>query len=734
MFGRYFLMLLSLVSLGWIVFVGYDLLDRRDRISPVHVFTVKDGEILIINRSGEVQADKLDFEVNANIKPVFDNLMKHVFQNERIYVSQKRPLIIIELARIWNDALVSDYLETKQLEHYSSKDGEMVVMKKFLVRFKKNHLLISTDMKVEAHGEEAWPLWDGKASASIIHLKKPLKSTNIYFRPDGTVSYQTKYGPLLNCRKIDDYDYFAQFLPAKLENYHFFEKEFAQKSKILSKSSPLYQWMEDGMVQFEYNGATCILSDYNKSIDPMQMLLSDSDETPDMMSNRFRNVQLAKDFPQSTNEGFYIGKVGDKVLVSDKKDALERIMADYQLGNTLALDAEKTAEVYGEMPKKVSERLALSNDFYTLSSYKNLLIKTSLYSFEESPALASDIKPDEPEKTVGEENSSFSAGQETAYLLGNGNVVFAIGKQNEIIALSNKKQLWKINLEGTIIGRVKLIDINENGKQQLLVSTDRKIYVINTQNGGNVNEFPLALNCQNAVSVYRWNGRTNFLAVNTNNELAQIDENGRVLRRLKLNVQQVSDEVDVYKNGKTLTAVVTGKNKIQHVDLDRNRNGKNGIFIPQNHWQLKNESGYTYFALEGNTLNKYTLQGQKSTLASGKKLKVKKLYRGKEQLLAYCDGQNIVLLDNMGNTIQRIPVKMSDVEDFDVITTRNGTTYAAILEGIENNIYLLDTSGNKTVDKSFEGKANVKLSEDQGQLVITSTLDRNIIQHYGVME
>ncbi|MGV3631457.1 MAG: hypothetical protein ACO1O6_09625 [Bacteroidota bacterium] len=732
MFGRYFLVLLSLISLSWIVFVGYDLLDRRDRISPNHIFTVKDGEILIINRSDEVQTDELDFKVNTRIEPVFENLMKHVFQNERIYVSQKRPLIIVELARIWNADLVSDYLMTKHLEHYFSKNGEIVVLKKFQVRFKKNHLLISTDTKVEAHGEEAWPLWDGKASASIIHLKKPLKSTNIYFREDGTVSYQTKYGPLLHCRKIDDYDYFAQFLPAKIENYHFFEKEFARKTGILPSNSPLYQWMEDGMVQFQYEGASCILSDYNKSIDPMQMLLSDSDESEDMMGNHFKNIPLTRDFPRKPGNGFYIGKVGDKVLVSDKKEALERIMADYQLGNTLALSAEKTQEVYGKMPKKVSERLALSDDFYTLSSYKNLLIRTGLYTYEGNGALAeTDGKPEEKPQ---DENSSFSVSQETAYLLGNGNIVFAVGKQNEIIALSNKKQMWKVNLEGTITGRVKLIDINENGKQQLLVATTNKVYVINTQNGGNVNEFPVALNCQSAVSSYRWNGKTNFLAVNTNNELVHIDENGRVLKRLKVNASQVQDEVDVYKNGKTLTAVLTGKNKIQYVDLERNRNGKNGAFIPQNHFQLKSDNGYLYFTQEDNSLNKYTLQGQKTVLASGNKLKVKKIYRGKEQLIAYCDGQQIVLLDKLGNAIQRIPVKIGDAEDFDVITTRSGATYAAVLEGIENNIYILDSNGQKVTGKSFEGKGTVKLSEEQGQLVITSTLDRNIIQHYGVMD
>ncbi len=733
MFGRYFLALLSIVSLGWIVFVGYDLLDRRDRISPNHVFTARDGEILIVNRSQEVQADKLDFRMKPEIQPLFDNLMKRVFQNERIYVSEKRALIIVELARIWNSDLVSDYLTTKQLEHYFSKDGDIVVMQKFHLRFKKNHLLISTGGKIRAHEEEAWPLWDGKASASIIHLKKPLKSTNIYFKADGTVSYQTKYGPLLNCRKVDDYDYFAQFLPSKLESYHFFEKEFAQKSKLIAKNSPLYQWMEDGMVQFDYEGTACILSDYNKSIDPMQMLLSNSEENMDQMGNRFRNIRLTKQFPGDIGKGFYIGKVGDKILVSEKKEVLERVIADYQLGNTLALDARKTAEVYGNMPKKVSERLALSQDFYTLSSYKNLLIRTGLYSIDQANTQASEGN-EEPEEGEQTQNSSFSVGQETAYFLGNGNIVFAIGKQNEIVALSNKKQLWKVVLDGTIIGRVKLIDINENGKQQLLLSTERKIYVINTQTGGNVNEFPLALNCQNAVSTYRWNGKSNFLAVNTNNELVQIDENGRVLRRLKLNARQVTDEVDVYKNGKMLTAIVTGKDKSQSVDLDRNRNGKNGAFLPQNHFQLKNDNGYLYFAQEGQALNKYTQQGQKSTIASGNKLITKKIYRGKDQLLAYCDGKNIVLLDKTGNTVQRTSLSIADVEDFDVITGRNGTTYVAVLEGIENNIYLLDASGNKLNENSFEGKGSVKLSEDQGQLVITSTLDRNIIQHYGVTE
>lgn len=725
MFGRFFLLTLSLVSLAWIIFIGYDLLDKKDQISPQHIFTEQDGEILIINRTNEVQTDKLDFQFNSNMKGIFDKIMKNVFPNERIYISQKRPIIIIELPRIWNENLVNKYLETKQLYGFG-KNGNFI-------KYKKNHLMIYSGIDVVAHEEEEWPLWDGKASASLIHLEKPLKSTNIYFKEDGTVYYQTKYGPLLDCKKVDDNDYFAQFLPSELQEYHFYEKEFALKNKLISQKSPLYQWMDDGMVSFEFENTKCILTDYNKSIDPMQMLLSDSNQGEIVLSDNFKNIQLSKDFPSDLKKGFYIGKLGDKVLLCEKKDVLEKIIAAYQLGNTLALNPEKTEALFGKMPKKVSERLALSDDFYTLSSYKNLLIKTEIYdAYKSKDSTQILVKKDLSAPKI--DNSSFSTNQETAYFLGNGNTVFCIGKQNEIIALANKKQLWKIHLDGEIIGQLKVIDLKDNGKQQILVSTRNKIYLIQASDGTNVNEFPLATNLQSPVSYYRWNGKANFLAVSANNELLQISENGRIVKKLKLNTNNVSDEVDVYKNGKTLTAVVTGQNKIQTVDLDRNKSLKASPFIPRNHLQLKTESGYNYFALENKSLVKYSLQGEKSTILQSKGIKkIKKIYRGKEQFIAFMDKQTVYLINNEGTVIQKISVKLTDIEDFDLITLSSGKTYLAILEGIQNDIYLFDQAGNQVLDKTFEGKKSVKLSESQGKLNLTSTVERNIIQHYDVL-
>ena len=44
MFGRFFLITLSVISLGWIVFIGYDLLDKKDNLSSS--LTINDTSII----------------------------------------------------------------------------------------------------------------------------------------------------------------------------------------------------------------------------------------------------------------------------------------------------------------------------------------------------------------------------------------------------------------------------------------------------------------------------------------------------------------------------------------------------------------------------------------------------------------------------------------------------------------------------------------------------------------
>lgn len=728
MFGRFFLLFLSIVSLAWIVFIGYDLLDQKDIVSPQRVFDKKDGEILIVNRSSEVLLEELTFAIPKKITPLFKQLLKSVFPNERIYISEKRPIIIIESPKIWTKKAVQDYFDLKGVSISESSSNDFTLGNGLKGTFKKNHILISSLTELEPHKEKEWPLWDNKASASIVHLKKPFKSTNIYFKTNGSISYQTKYGLVLNCQKVDDEDLFSQFIPADIENYHFLEKEFAFKTNYLKKESPLYQWMERGFVEFNCQNTACLLSDYDKVIDPVSLLvINDQSVNNQDLGNKFSGIQLTKNFPKNSAKGFYIGRVADKVILSEKKEVLEKIIADYQLGNTLALNLEKSNEIFARMPKKVSERNATFDKSYSLSSYKNLLIKTYLYSNKNQIHHPQNIG-------VENKNNSFPFSGETGTFLGNGRVVFCITNQNEIIAISNKKQIWKQKLEGQIIGKAKLIDLNETGELQILINTSEKLYLFNTQ-GSTINEFPLSVKSSNEASFYRWNSKANFLLVNTNNELVQIDQNGHILKKLKLNVSNVKNEVSVFKNEKMLSALVTGDQKTQLIDLIRFKNTKNSMYLPKERLQIISINGFYYFEKTSSGIVRYDQTGKQSVIYSGKAIKnLKKIYRGKQTLICFQDNNMVFVINESGMISQKFVIDINEIENFDLIMTKNGNTYLAVIDEIENNVFIFDALGKRLNEKPFEGKKEVKLSDENGKLTITTLIENYIVQYYDVLE
>jgi hypothetical protein len=723
MFARLFLLLLGFISLAWIIFIGYDLLDQKDKISPQHIFSEKDGEILIINRSAEVHLDELNYDIKSEFKDLFSDLLKTIYPNERIYISEKRNLLMIEIPNIWTEGEIKKYFKTKSLLISEIENKNFKLKDKFSGFYKKNYLLITTEKSFDSHIENEWPLWDNKASASIVHLSHPLKSTNIYFKADNTISYQTKYGKDFKSKKIDDKDLFAQYLPASIENYHFIEKEYAKNINALNQESPIYQWMEDGMVVFIYNNTPCILSDYNKMIDPVNLLIS-NEGNPSEMTNNFKNIRLTKSFPSNLKKGFYIGKLSDKVILSESKEIVEKITADYLLGNTLALSKDKSDKIFAKMPKKVSERNHNLGKTYSLSSYKNLLIRTEFFSTSI------------PENTISQSteirNNSFVFTSKIKSFLGNGNIIYAISEDKQILAISNKKQLWKKELEGEIIGNPKLIDVFENGNIQLLINTSEKIYLLNSE-GKNVNEFPLNFKSMNPVSHYRWNNKTNFLAINNSKELAQIDQNGRIIKKIKLPFSDVNLEVDVYRNQNVLTAIISGESFSQTVDLDKNKLLKTRYNLPKTRQQLKVNSGFYYFDIENNQVNRTDQLGNKSLVYSGNEIKnLKKLYRGKQQIICFQDGNQIFVIDETGKIASKIKTSINEIEDFDLLTFGN-ETYLAVIDEIENDIFIFNSKGEKLNEKAFEGKKAVKLSIDRGKLMISSIIQNNIVQYYDVL-
>lgn len=82
---------------------------------------------------------------------------------------------------------------------------------------------------------------------------------------------------------------------------------------------------------------------------------------------------------------------------------------------------------------------------------------------------------------------------------------------NKIYLISNAGEIkWTYQLDGTLMGEPRTVDIYQNGKYQMLLNTSNKIYVLDVL-GRDVKGFPVALaNMTNAVNVFDYDNNGDY--------------------------------------------------------------------------------------------------------------------------------------------------------------------------------------------------------------------------------
>jgi uncharacterized protein YaiE (UPF0345 family) len=724
MFNRLFLFLLAILSVIWIGYLTYDLLNQKDKLFPENVFDETDGEILIINRTKEVHLEEIPFEINEKLIEITQKLLSNIYPNERYFLSKNRGIILVEVPKFWDKESLEKYFKIKEIKVSNLSNNYFQISQDLYAKYHRNYLVISTS-KIPSNESQniVWPLWDKKASASIIQLNHPLKSTNIYYKKDGTISYQTKFRKEINGSKIDDQAIFGGVIPAKMTTYHFFEREYALNQNSLVETSPLFRWTETGYVIFDYKGYKCLVSDYIGGQDPFLILneLRSSDDTTQLFSNRYTNIQLTTDFPSKDNPEFYAMYVGDKVVFCTNNEICKEIVADFQLGRTVSLNEVMRNEIYSKLPKKVSERFYSSELSFTKTAYKNLDIQTKIVS-----------KNNVKQKLKKESNWSQTLEGEIVQIIGNSDFNFVFTLSNELVCIQNRKQLWKLNFEGKLIGKPQIIDLFNNGKSQLLFNTNSHIYLLNSE-GNSVNDFPVKLETQasNSVSYYRWKGVGNFIIVDTKNELIHYDNKGRELMSLKLTLTNCKIPVDVFRNGNILTALVTGENTSEMIDIEGKKTLQKNLVFPAKRIMIKTPNGPLFFNFEGEQLVQRDVTGLKTNLTQHNQPSMLKVCEGETfKYITFKSGNKIIIMNEKGIKMFQVEVPFHEIVDYDVLTLKNGRTFIALVDGLKNDVYLLDSSGKSIQNKTYEGKHVVCLTENPSNEIIISTAGKGFVVQY----
>lgn len=732
MLNRIVLTIIVVFSIGWIAYVSYDLLDKRDHISPELIFGNQDEEVLIINRMQEIDLDEISMTFLPQTQDFINLMLNNPVQNERVYLSKKRNVVLIETPMLWNRSKISAYFQAKELNVQFTSNNNFKLNNGFSGRFKRNFILLHTDNYEAIQEDLKWPFWDKKSTASRIVFSKPIVATDIYFKPDGTISYQSQYNKASDSRKIDDQELFAEVLPNQISDYHFYERKFALQSEVYTKESPLYKWSESGFVLFKYEGKTCIISDFGNNRDPFLELNEISSDTIEYTpKSRISNIQLTTDFPKNTKEGFYMMYIGEKVVICESKELCEKIVAGHQLGKTLGLNEKERFAIYGNLPRNVSERFVNSQMSYTNSVYKSILVKTQSTKRNSGEVTS--------EKSDVVESSNWTQGVD-------GKIEFVLGRKsqqiiwtsvNKVFSILDKKKLWEIDIDGKLISEPQWIDLLDNGNNQILFNTASSIYLIQA-NGDMYPNFPVQIGslATNPVTYYRWKGVGNFVLMNEKNQLMHFDNNGRELEVVNTSAGNTTLPIAVFGQKGNLIATINGSEKTQTMNLERHRFLKSHDVISQNNVMVKTKDGPAYYSFKDGSLQRQDYTGSTIVIGSYKDAKDLKLVEGSDfNYIAFSAYHKIHVLNQEGIKMFQVDIPFRELASFDVITMRNGKTYIAMIDGIENSIYLFDSKGNSILSKALEGKDEVNLSEKgANNLVITTSGNGFVVQYFNVLK
>jgi hypothetical protein len=231
MLGRYFFIILGIVSICWIGYLATDIIDKGDDYSPSVVFGKEDGKILIINRIHEVDRALLPFGTTLKNEEILGAILPLINENNVIYISSLRDHFLIESKGNWTKNKIRKLLSKSRLSPYTSGITSFEVGG-YRVNYHRNHLYFSRKIMSTTCSND-WRSYDRKASASLIEFnedKTVLK--DIYFKNQNKIEFHTSNVHAIKGNKINDKELFAQVIPKRCTHYHFSEKMFTESNDI----------------------------------------------------------------------------------------------------------------------------------------------------------------------------------------------------------------------------------------------------------------------------------------------------------------------------------------------------------------------------------------------------------------------------------------------------------------------------------------------------------------------
>ena len=140
-----FVLIFSLCCSIWTGFLVNDLTKQKITLLPETVFSLEDGSVFIINNPKQFEWEESLFTIKSNeIK--LKSLLPVLNNNFSVYVSEKRPLILIESKKNWDEILLKKVFSEANIQIRKKNNSEWQI-EEYDAEIKNKRLLLFKELQ-----------------------------------------------------------------------------------------------------------------------------------------------------------------------------------------------------------------------------------------------------------------------------------------------------------------------------------------------------------------------------------------------------------------------------------------------------------------------------------------------------------------------------------------------------------------------------------------------------------
>ncbi|MFM7682569.1 MAG: hypothetical protein ACKO7P_07460, partial [Bacteroidota bacterium] len=552
---------------------------------------------------------------------------------------------------------------------------------------------------------------DRKATYSIIsYLSSGVEVCDVFKKLNSTYFYRkTKVGSN-SFKKHEDKKLFASFIPDKFDAYSFFDKNYLASIEPVFNKSPFLTWINHGVVILRSNNQSLAIFDFKEGQNPIQNLnerLSKTELNEEFAT--YDNIQFSSLINQGTNHQLYVAESDGFCVVSHNKVFLDEVLTEIQLGHSLSQNEEKLAGIYNELPKKVTARIIDSSQIKAIS-----IIGQNSHTI----SFVNNNTPQQNESKKDREYFAMNPGEKVidfAVFNERGNVI-ALTESNKIVGYLNGLRKWEKQLTGEVqiqsgtINKKYTYVFNKNECQLLDIYGKIQYRFLSAQN----------------VSPERFinKSKDEFLVATSANNFSIINAQGATIKQFSCsgNIKEMA-----VQNAK---AMVLTNSMLYTIDLAK-RKSISKIAADSLYHLAKDNSGIYAVSYQNGNLLTIDAQGKKSTVSVGhfsNDVKLVSCSRGARVL--FKNQSAISLFDLTGKRLWKKAININEISEVAGIENSSGKMTFVLLDGIENELYLLNELGELIDNSSKHGEQKIVLSEFGTRgFSITTFLGSYLIQY-----